>query len=182
MSYTATYSPLFTGSIENPRIGVRIEDYENFEHLIDIENLAFEPSTKWITKDMEAYPRTEYAYLYGFEYPSNDDVYLSSITDTFSLNKVAPGYHELFTKTWYLVAMTCEPFSVLMNPSSGNFPPANWLVTGRGEDYVHRLDCEPGRIEIWDVPLFEGEETLRDEFEWDTESYEDERFLGGANY
>lgn len=181
MSYYVTYSPLFTGSMDDPDLGARIEDYENFEHLrTEVHSeWAFTPEIEWETADTDAYPQEQYAYLYGFTYP-DDSLSRYEETDTFSINKLAPE-SELFYNVWYAVSMTCEPFSVLMYEGA-EFPRTNALAFGRGDLTVSRLDCKPGHIDVMEIDLADGEERHEDEYDWEADTYREERFLGGINY
>lgn len=182
MSHYSTYSPLFTGPMTSPDTGVKITDYENFAHIREEVHpeWAFSPVIDWKAENPDSYPKEQYAYLYGFTYPdeslSQYDEY-----DTFHLNKASPG-SQLFTNLWYAVAMTCEPFKVLMYEGSSSFPRMNQLAMAETDLSVKRLDCEPGRIEIVNVPLTDSEEEVVDTLEWNYETYEEERFLGGINY
>lgn len=181
MSYYVTYSPLFTGTLDSPEIGVRITDYENFDHLrTEVHpEWAFNAELEWKTEDPESYPKEQYAYLYGFTYPDGN-LSRYDLDDSFSLNKVAPS-SPLFTNLWYAVSMTCEPFSVLMHKGA-EFPSTNRLAIEGGNLSVNRLDCEPGHLEIVEVPLDGAESTVVDTFDWNVDTYEEERFLGGINY
>jgi len=168
--------------MESPDTGVKIRDFENFDHLRTevYSEWAFEPEINWGTEDHGSYPKKNFAYLYGFTYEDGD---ISQFGDceTFYLNKVSPG-SPLFTDLWYAMAMTCEPFSVLMYTGSSDFPRLNEVVVYDTDLMVQRLDCEPGLIEVVNVPLDGGEETVEDTYEWDVDTYEEERFLGGLNY
>lgn len=181
MSYYGTYSPLFTGSMDDPDPGVQISDYENFEHICSTvhDEWAFDPEIEW-REEPDTYPKQQYAYLYGFTTHA-DSLSQYDECDTWSINKLTPT-SPLFTNVWYAVSATCEPFSVLMNEGAA-FPRTNGLAFNRGDLSVHRLDCEPGHIELVNVPLDGSEEEeLVDTYDWDVETYEEERFLGGINY
>jgi hypothetical protein len=181
MSYYATYSPLFTGSMDDPSLGVRIDDYENFDHIRTTvhDEWAFSPEIEWETEDQSSYPKEQYAHLYGFTY-HDDSLSRYDECDSWSINKLAPP-SPLFNNLWYAVAMTCEPFSVLMHESAA-FPRTNALALHGGDLTVHRLDAEPGCITRVEVPLDGGDEEVVDTYEWEADTYREERFPGGINY
>lgn len=181
MSYYATYSPLFTGTMDSPEAGVQITDYKNFKHICETvhDEWAFTPEIEW-REEPDTYPKKQYAYLYGF---TNTSETLSQYDecDTWSINKLTPT-SPLFNNVWYAVSMTCEPFSVLMHNGSSEFPRTNAIAFNNSDCSVQRLDCSPGCIEQVEVSLADYEETHIETYEWDEDTYEKERFLGGINY
>lgn len=183
MSYYVAYSPLFTGEMTNPDFGAKITDYENFNHLCETvhDEWAFNPDIDWATANTDDYPRTQYAYLYGFTLPTHDEPSHRDPSHTWSLNKATPDT-PLFRNIWKAVAMTCEPCSILMYPNSSDFPRLNTLVTRDEDPTIHRLDIERGHITHVEVNIHDYTESTVNTYDWNPDTYEDERFLGGINY
>lgn len=182
MSHFVAFSPLFTGEMDNPDIGVKVEDYENFEHIHSTvhDKWMFTPETEWKTEPIDKYPRAEYLYLYGFT-THDEDLTPYSLQESWSLNKADPG-SQLFHQIWHMIGMTCEPCSALMYEGSVDFPSINAFVAENREPIVKRVDCERGKISIVTIDLHDNSEEIDETYEWDAENYEEETFLGGINY
>ena len=182
MSYYTAYTMLFTGDMNEPNYGVKINDYKNFNHIINTvhDEWAFSPKLDWEVSNKNAYPKEEYAYLYGYV-NHTEEIYILEPDETWSLNKCGQN-SELFYSLWTATSMVCEPFSVLMYPGLSNFPRLNELVYSNLDTVMYRLDCQPGKIEIIEFNLITNEEKLEDVHEWNISTYEDEYFLNGINY
>jgi hypothetical protein len=73
---------------------------------------VFTPETEWETPDTGEYPRSQFAYLYGYT-TRGEELSRFDHHDSWDLNKCGPG-SPLFANLWYATAMVCEPFSVLI--------------------------------------------------------------------
>lgn len=147
MSSTRVYTPLESESDE----GVRITDKAAFEeHMATLDSKPVAPLTytSKVTVDDE-YPPTyaEYDHLSGFtSYPS--DVERVDSTTVLKLENFGFEYNsKFFIEFWERVSTYATPFSFL-HAAANHFPSIADIAQDGWPDYVYRVECADGEVEV----------------------------------